>query len=268
MLHQHPDPHSAAHGTFALWPEGAPGALGNSPEDFPTLTIYQPEGKPTGAGMVVCPGGGYQNLAPHEQEPVALWLASLGITAAVLRYRLAPRYDHATIPGDGFRGVSLMRENAGAWGLDPDRIGILGFSAGGHLAATVATSWDDRLSRPDLAVLVYPVTSMTEPFGHTGSRRNLLGMDPPAALEERDSPERRANAETPPCFLVHGVDDDVVPVENSIALAQALRRAGVPFEMHLYETGPHGFGLRSDDPAVSRWPDLCADWLRARGFAR
>jgi len=253
---------------FPLWPEGAPGALGNEPGDIPTLTVYPPDSGSTGAAMVVCPGGGYRNLAPHEEEPVALWLASLGINAVVLRYRLAPRYNHLTIPGDGLEAVRAVRTHARDWGLDPGRIGILGFSAGGHLAASVATLWEEPESRPDLAVLVYPVISMVEPFGHTGALGSLLGESPGTALQDRYSLERRVNAETPPCFLVHTVDDGVVPVENSLAMAQSLRRAGVPFEMHLYETGPHGFGLRSDDPALRAWPDLCAAWLRRHGFAR
>lgn len=262
-----------------LWPNGAPGALGKATEDGPSLTLYRAEGKPTGAGFIVCPGGGYAGLAPHEGEPIARWLNSLGITAGVLRYRLGPRYHHPIELGDAQRAIRTMRSRAAEWGIDPNRIGILGFSAGGHLASSAATHFDsgepsaadpvDRAGcRPDLAVLVYPVVTMSEPFTHLGSRQNLLGDHPSGELIDLLSNEKQVTKQTPPCFLMHTADDEAVPVENSLMFAAALRTAGVPFEIHVYEHGPHGVGLAANDPALSSWPGRCADWLRRHKFAR
>lgn len=263
---------------IVLWPGGAPGALGNDPVDIPTLTTYLPsKDKMTGAAIIVCPGGGYTHLADHEGRPVAEWLNSLGITAFVLKYRLGPRYHHPSPLQDAARAIRLVRARAGEWDLDPQRIGILGFSAGGHVASTAGTHFDsgradasdpiERVSsRPSLMVLIYPVITMKE-MTHAGSKKNLLGEAPTSELITLLSNEEQVTKEAPPAFLVHTMTDTAVPVENSLGFVTALRKFGVPFEFHLYERGPHGFGLGQQDPILATWPDRCADWLRLHGFA-
>lgn len=242
------------------------------------LTAYlPPEGVVNGAAMIVCPGGGYVVLADHEGEPVAQWLNTLGVTAFVLRYRLAPQSRHPQMWEDAAQALRFVRSQAGEMGLNANRIGILGFSAGGHLASTLATHFDagdadspdpiERVScRPDLAVLVYPVITLQEPFAHLGSRHNLLGEAADPASVEDLSNHLRVSAQTPPCFLVHTAEDAGVPPENSLLMALALSAARVPFELHIYERGPHGFGLGGDDPILSDWPTRCAAWMTARGF--
>lgn len=262
-----------------LWPAGrVPGALGTAETDVPTITVYRPDaGKANGAAVVVCPGGGYGALADHEGEPVAKWLNTLGVTGFVLRYRLGPRYHHPVMLGDAARALRWVRTHAAEYALDPGRIGILGFSAGGHLASTVATHFDDgkpgdadpieqHSSRPNVAVLIYPVVTLLPPFAHEGSRRNLLGDNPSQELVRQLSNETQVTKETPPTFLLHTDEDRGVPAENSLNFALALRKAGVPVEMHLYEHGAHGFGLGGSDPVLSGWPALCAAWLKGRGF--
>jgi acetyl esterase/lipase len=263
---------------IVLWPGGAPGALGHQPPDTPTLTPYiAPKTSSTGAAIIVCPGGGYQHLADHEGRPVAEWLNTLGITAFVLKYRLGPEYHHPTQLQDAARAMRTVRSRAAEWGLNPNRIGILGFSAGGHLASTIGTHFDSgkpdstdpverASSRPDLMVLIYPVITMRD-FTHGGSKKMLLGTDPSAELVALLSNEEQVTKETPPTFLVHTMNDAAVPVENSMNFAKALRKAGVPFEFHLYERGPHGFGLGQKDPILATWPGRCADWLSLHGFA-
>jgi acetyl esterase/lipase len=241
--------------------------------DAPTLELFRPE-KPNGAAVIVLPGGGYGGLAPHEGAPVAQWLNTLGITAFVLRYRVAP-HRHPTPFNDVTRGMRIVRSEAKSLGIDPNKIGILGFSAGGHLASTISTHFDagnpespdpvERASnRPDLSILLYPVITFSDTTTHSGSRSNLLGPNPPAELVELLSNEKQVTAQTPPAFLFHTVDDGAVPVENSILYAQGLRRHGIPFEMHLYETGRHGVGLAQDNPVLRSWPALCAVWLVGR----
>ena len=269
---------------FALWPQGAPGALGKEPADVPTLTPYlAPKGRATGAAVIVCPGGGYGRLADHEGRPVAEWLNTVGVTAFVLKYRLGPRYQHPSMLQDAARAIRTVRARAAEWGLDPARVGILGFSAGGHLASTAGTHFDagrpdaadpvERVSsRPAVMLLIYPVITMRERT-HAGSKRNLLGGNPSPELVALLSNEEQVTKETPPAFVVHTVEDAGVPVENSLMFVSALRRAGVPFELHLYERGPHGFGLgtargeRPADPVLSTWPAHAADWLRLHNFA-
>jgi acetyl esterase/lipase len=264
-----------------LWPDGAPGALGKEPADVPTITVYPaqaPAGGAKTAAIVVCPGGGYGGLAAHEAEPIAQWLNSLGITGVVLRYRLGPKYHHPVELHDAQRAIRTVRFRADEWNVDTKRVGILGFSAGGHLAATASTQFDsgnpdakdpiDRLSsRPDVSVLVYPVITMTDPHTHGGSRRNLLGESPSQELVEQMSAEKRVTKDTPPTFIFHTADDQAVPVENALLYASALRRNGVPFELHVYEHGRHGVGLAKDDPILGTWPGRCADWLATKGFA-
>jgi acetyl esterase/lipase len=262
---------------IVVWPEGAPGALGKEPGDIPTLTPYlPPKEKKTGAAVVVCPGGGYTHLAEHEGKPVAEWLNSLGVTAFVLKSRLGPRYHHPAPLQDAARAIRIVRARAVEWGLDPQRIGILGFSAGGHLASTAGTHFDSgkpdatdaierASSRPDLMILIYPVITMRDKT-HAGSKKSLLGDNPPAELVALLSNDEQVTKDTPPTFLVHTQTDTAVPVENSLLFVAALRKAGVPFEFHLYERGPHGFGLGAKDPILATWPDRCADWLRLHGF--
>jgi len=264
-----------------LWPDGAPGALGAGDEDKPSLTPHiVPAGRATGTAIIVCPGGGYQHLAmDKEGEQIAAWLNSLGISAFVLKYRLGPRYHHPIELGDAQRAIRTVRYRAADFHIDPERIGIMGFSAGGHLASTAGTHYDsgkadaadsiDRVSsKPDFLVLCYPVISFRDPYAHTGSRTMLLGESPDPALVESLSNETQVNAQTPPTFLFHTANDRTVPVENSILFFQALHKAGVPAEMHIYENGPHGVGLASTDAALSSWPARLADWLRGRGLLR
>jgi acetyl esterase/lipase len=262
-----------------LWPDGVPPPGLPDGTATPSLTIFEPApGHATGAAVVVCPGGGYMNLAPHEAEPVAQWLVTLGITAALLRYRLGPRSRHPAMLQDAQRAVRTVRSYAARWNVDPARIGILGFSAGGHLASSAATHFDDgdpdaadpvarAGSRPDIAILIYPVITLEGPFAHAGSRDNLLGSTPDDELVALLSSERQVSPATPPMFLVHGAADASVPCENSLVLATALSRAGVPFELHLYEGGPHGFGMQATAQGVSPWTARCAEWLRIRGFS-
>ena len=264
---------------LTLWPGGAPGAVGKDAADIPTLTPYFPSPeKATGAAVIICPGGGYGHLAQHEGEPVAQWLNTLGVAAFVLKYRLGPRYQQPAPLLDAQRAIRLVRANATKWNIDIERIGILGFSAGGHLAATAGTHYDagnpsaadpiDRVScKPSVMILLYPVITMRE-FTHAGSKKNLLGDNPTPELVALYSNEEHINKDTPPAFLVHTFTDTAVPLENSLAFAVALRKAKVPVELHLYERGAHGFGLGRGDPVLSTWPARCADWLKIRGFVR
>ncbi len=266
--------------TVLLWPNGAPGALGNADEDKPSLTIFLPA-EYQGAvhtGVVVCPGGGYGGLADnHEGRQVANWLNSLGIAAFVLKYRLGPRYHHPIELGDAQRAIRLVRAHSDDYGIKRDRLGIMGFSAGGHLASTAGTHFDtgnaadaDPIqrfsSRPDFLVLGYPVISFTTPFTHQGSLKNLLGDHPDPKLVESLSNELQVTVQTPPTFLFHTTEDKSVPAENSVLFYLALKKAGVPAEMHIFERGPHGVGLALNDPALAMWPTLLANWFRDRGL--
>jgi acetyl esterase/lipase len=261
-----------------LWPGGAPGALGSEDADKPSLTTYLPTGKKTGTAVIVCPGGGYRGLAmDHEGHQVARWLNSLGVAAFVLKYRLGPNYHHPIELGDAQRAIRMVRTRASSIGVDPSRIGIMGFSAGGHLASTAATHFDngnagaadpiDRAgSRPDFAILGYPVISFTTEYTHRGSKQNLLGDHPDAELVKLLSNELQVTPQTPPTFLFHTNADTGVPPENSVLFYLALRKAGVPAEMHIYEKGPHGVGLAPTDATLGTWPHRLADWLRTRGL--
>lgn len=261
-----------------LWPQGAPGALGKEEKDIPAITPYLPSpDKATGAAIVVCPGGGYAGLAAHEGHDYALWLNEQGIAAFVLRYRLGSAgYRHPVMLQDAARAVRTVRARAAEWKLDPKRIGIMGSSAGGHLASTLLTHFDEgrpdaadlidrQSSRPDLGILCYAVITMG-PFTHTGSRSNLLGADPSPERIADLSNELRVTKNTPPCFIWHTWEDPAVPVENSMQFAAALRAAGVPFDLHIYEKGRHGIGLGTPDRHP--WVDDCAFWLKVRGFAQ
>lgn len=259
-----------------LWEENTPGlAPGDSPPTLEPYIIDAPLGRST-AAVIVCPGGGYARRADHEGRPVAQWLNSLGISAFVLHYRVAP-YRHPYPLLDAKRAIRLVRHRASQWNIDPHRIGVLGFSAGGHLAATLATHFDggdpmaaDPIERqssgPDLAILCYPVITLRGPFAHQGSARNLLGEAPDPSLLAALSCDTQVSPETPPAFLWHTADDATVPVENSLTFAGALSRHGVPFALHVFPHGRHGLGLAHEEPDVAQWTALLATWLRSRGF--
>ncbi len=258
-----------------LWINGAPGALGTADVDRPIITPYlPPEGKANGTAVVIFPGGGYQHLSMEKEgSDVANWLAGTGVTAFVVRYRLGPTYHHPVELGDAQRAIRIVRSRASEWGIDPRRLGIMGFSAGGHLASTAGTHYDagnasssdpiERVSsRPDFMLLLYPVITMDSSFTHRGSRVNLLGNNPDAALVRLLSNELQVTRDTPPTFLVQSTDDRTVPVENSIVFYQALKAKGVPAEMHIFEYGGHGFGLAPADPTLGAWTTLCEAWIR------
>jgi acetyl esterase/lipase len=248
---------------------GAPGALGNDDADKPSITPYLAK-SPNGTAVIVCPGGGYGALAmDHEGVQIAKWLNSLGISAFVLKYRLGPKYHHPAMIHDAQRAIRTVRSRAEAMHIQPDRIGIWGFSAGGHLASTAATHFDsgdpnaadpiDRAgSRPDFAILAYPVISLGE-FAHVGSRNNLLGKNPDPKLVEDLSNDLRVTAQTPPTFLFHTTADAAVPVENSVRFYLALRKAGVPAELHIFQNGPHGVGLAPTDATLSAWGRIAGE---------
>jgi acetyl esterase/lipase len=272
-----------------LWPEGVPGAKVGGGEErvvnsrvsnihVPTLTYFPAAGdRANKAAVVVCPGGGYQIVAfSHEGIDVARRLNAMGVSAFILKYRLL-EYGHPAPLQDVLRAIRTVRSRAAEFGVAPDRIGVMGFSAGGHLAATAATMFDapegrtgaalDGVSaRPDFAALIYPVITLKDPFAHAGSRRNLIGQAPAAGQIDRLSPELQVTKNTPPAFLVHTAEDKAVPLENSVLLYQAIRAAGGSAEMHLYEKGPHGFGLGQKLGPASDWPARLETWMRAHGW--
>ena len=266
--------------TVLLWPNGAPGAQGDEDMDKPSLTIYLPKGEnATKTGVVVAPGGGYQHLAMEKEgEQYALWLNARGVAAFVLKYRLGPKYHYPVELEDAQRAIRMVRANAAEYGVDPDRIGMWGSSAGGHLTATAGTKYDagnpqatdpvDRVSsRPEFLILAYPVITFEAPYAHTGSRKYLLGDDPDPALVASLSAETQVTGDTPPTFLFATTDDRTVPVMNSVMFYEALVKAGVPVEMHLFQHGAHGAGLAATNPQLSVWPDLLIKWMRERGYA-
>jgi acetyl esterase/lipase len=265
--------------TIRLWENGAPGALGSGDADQPTLTLYTPlDPAASGTAVIVAPGGGYQLLATnHEGRQVADWLNALGITAFILKYRLGPRYHHPIELGDAQRAIRLVRARAKDFAIRPDRVGMMGFSAGGHLASTAGTHFDhgdpkaadpvDRVSsRPDFLILAYAVISFISPYAHQGSARNLLGEHPGPELLQELSSELHVTAQTPPTFLFSTSADTAVPAENSVVFYLALHKAGVPSELHIFENGRHGVGLDLSDPALGEWPTLLTNWLRGRGL--
>lgn len=263
-----------------LWEQQVPGSVGNEDRDIPTLTLFRPPpDKANGAAVVICPGGGYGALAPHEGKPVAEWLNSIGVTGLVLKYRLGPRYHHPAMMNDVNRAIRISRAHASEWKLDVNRVGVLGFSAGGHLTSTAVTHFDlgdanasdpiDRQScRPDFGVLIYPVITLEGPEAHSGSRKNLLGSDPPKELIDSLSNQLQVKDNTPPCFLVHTSTDTGVPFQNSLMFADALNKHKVPVEVHIFDHGPHGFGLGLNDPVLRQWPDLCAKWMEHHGWLK
>lgn len=268
---------AASQETISLW-----SSLAGIPErDLPTLTMYEPDStRNIGTAVIICPGGSYRGLARHEGEDYALFLSSHGIRAFVLRYRLGPVYDYRTIPSDARRAVQFVRHNAARWGIDPAKVGIMGSSAGGHLAATAMTLFEPGnpsspdpvehvSSRPDFGILCYPVISMG-PMGHAISREQFLGPDPSQELIERFSLERRVTPDTPPAFLWHTAGDTIVPVWNSLAFAEALSAHNVPFALHVYERGRHGIGLGAKPPFTTPhpWTRNLLLWLDEHGWVR
>ncbi|MBI3836815.1 MAG: alpha/beta hydrolase [Planctomycetia bacterium] len=260
-----------------LWPQGAPGAKGETDNDKPTLTISLPPAeKANGTAIIICPGGGYGGLAMTDEG--VEWFNSLGVAAFVLKYRHnGSGYQHPAPLEDAQQAIRTVRRRAEEWMVDPRRIGIMGFSAGGHLASSAATHFDrckndssdptDRSScRPDFLILCYPVISFTTPYTHQGSKKNLLGENPDPKVVEAMSSELQVTSDTPPTFLFHTDADTGVPPENSVLFYLALRKAKVPAELHIYEKGQHGVGLGRKLPAVASWPSLCADWMRGRGL--
>lgn len=268
-----------------LWPEGTPGALGGRDCDIPTLTAFLPNPeRATGAAMVICPGGGYEFHANHEGEDYARWLADHGIAGIVLKYRVGTDgYRHPAMLNDAARAMRMTRAKAKAWNIDAGRVGMMGSSAGGHLTATLLTHCDtgnptaedpvERISsRPDLGIFCYPVITMGANT-HEGSRMYLLGDHPTPEQITDLSAEKQVTGDTPPCFIWHTWEDQAVMVENSLDFAVALRRAGVPFDLHIYQNGPHGIGLRGSaeappDTPLLPWAADCLYWLQQQGFAK
>ena len=256
------------------------GALGTTPADTPVITPYlPPAGKANGTAVVIFPGGGYQHLSMEKEgSDVANWLAGSGVTAFVVRYRLGPQYHHPVMQNDAQRAIRTVRARASEWGIDARRIGIIGFSAGGHLASSAGTHFDagnassadaveKASSRPDFMMLIYPVITMRgDSLTHKGSRVNLLGENPDPALVRMMSTETQVTRETPPALLIHSTDDKTVPVENSLLMYQALRNAAIPVEMHVFEYGGHGFGLAPKDPVLSAWTTVAEAWMGRHGW--
>ena len=262
--------------TFVLWPDGAPNAMGNAEKDIPTLIAY-PLADGKHCAVVICPGGGYGRLAmDHEGYQIARWFNERGVAAFILNYRHRGKgYGHPAPLQDAQRAIRTVRARAQDWNVDPQRIGIMGFSAGGHLASSASTHFEQgdsaatdpiakMSSRPDFAILCYPVIAFDEPFTHRGSQRNLLGKDASPELVRKMSSEKQVSSETPPTFLWHTTDDKPVPPENSVVYYLALRKAGVPAEMHVFEKGRHGLGLASSVEGTKMWSQALHAWLQNR----
>lgn len=263
-----------SHTPVPLWPHGAPGALGVANSDIPKITLYPPNGRNTGTGILIFPGGSYAFLAmDHEGKQIAEWLNNLGVTAFVVQYRYAP-YHYPVELNDAKRAIRYVRSHAAEFKIAPGQLGVWGFSAGGHLASTLGTHYDsgdpsspdpiERVSsRPDFMILAYPVI---DPLGDAAKQsfENLLGKEPDPALVRELSNDLHVNAQTPPTFLVAADDDQAVSPQCSVNFYSALLRAGVPAELHIYLSGGHGFGLAATNPALSSWSQRLADWLRDR----
>jgi acetyl esterase/lipase len=280
-----------------IWPKGIPGSLNNNnytekvtttngvvsgyeKVTDPTLTVFlPPEGKATGTAVLICPGGGYGMLAfDHEGFQIARWLNDNGIAGIILKYRLPSDMimkDKTIGPlQDAQEGMRIIRRNAKAWNIDPHKIGVIGFSAGGHLASTLSTHYAEKVydasdttsARPDFSLLIYPVITFDQSFTHMGSRNNLIGKDASAEKINHFSNELQINAQTPPAFLVHSADDNAVPVKNSIVYFENLNKYKIPVEMHIFQKGGHGYGLSAGKGTQSSWPDLCIKWLHSINF--
>ncbi len=269
-----------------LWEGEAPGALGQADQDIPTITPYLPAAeKSSGTSIVVCPGGGYGHLAGHEGEGYAKWLADNGVAAFVLKYRLGSKgYRHPVMLGDVSRAIRLVRSRASEWKLDPKRVGVMGSSAGGHLASTAVTHFDAgkadatdaverQSSRPDFGVLCYAVISMKDGVTHGGSKANLLGKDPDPKLVELLSNEKQVAKNTPPCFVWSTQEDKAVPVTNSLRFVAALQQNGIAYDFHVYQKGPHGIGLSEGKNGAAAgeihpWGKDLLFWMRQNSWLK
>jgi acetyl esterase/lipase len=280
-----------------VWPSGVPGSKSDTgyteieqvtdglPVRYnrvidPTLTVYLPPAeKATGSAVLICPGGGYGTLAfDHEGHQIARWLNENGIAGIILKYRLPSDQvmkDKSTGPlQDALEGMRIIRRHAAEWMIKPGKIGVIGFSAGGHLASTLSTHWADKVysltdttsARPDFSILIYPVITFDASFTHMGSRTNLIGKDPSAEMIGKYSNELQVNEKTPPAFLVHSADDKAVPVKNSIEYYNSLQKFSIPSELHIFQKGGHGYGMSADRGTQSAWPAMCINWLRDSGF--
>ncbi len=266
-----------------LWPSGAPGALGTAPEDIPSITVYKAKSNPTHAAVLVCPGGGYITLAmDHEGKQIAEWFNSLGVTAFILKYRVNnyenKKYGYPAAFNDASRAIRTIKYRSSEWGIDTSKLGIMGFSAGGHLTSTMGTHFDmgnplatdpiEKLSsRPTFMILCYPVITFKEATGaHLFSRQMLLGKDPDPKLVEFLSNETQVKPNTPPTFIFQTNEDETVPAENAVSFYLALRKLKIPVEMHIFEPGKHGVGLAKNDPVLSVWPSLLQTWLAGKGI--
>ncbi|MBT9332454.1 alpha/beta hydrolase [Paracidobacterium acidisoli] len=273
-------PQEATAGTpraIYLWPNGAPGALGDTEVDKPRMYVFLPAKRSTSAAILVIPGGGYAHVAiGHEGFQIAQWLNAQGMAAFVLDYRVAP-YHYPVEINDGRRAMRLIRAHAAEYGVDPNRLGVWGFSAGGHLASSLGTHCEEKnvtatdttdaeSCKPNFMVLSYPVISMELPEAHAGSRMNLLGPDVDPKLEHEYSNQFAVTAQTPPTFLFATTKDPTVPVENSLDFYRALERAGVPSELHIYDYSNHGCGLCGSIIPLSTWPLLLRNWLMGQAM--
>jgi acetyl esterase/lipase len=283
--------------TIKLWPDGIPGSITNpsyvekiTTADgritrcekvvTPDLTVFLPaQDKANGSAVLICPGGGYSALAfDHEGNAIAKWLNDNGIAGIILKYRLPSDQimkDKSIGPlQDAQEAMRVIRRNANDWKIDPKKVGVIGFSAGGHLASTLSTHYaekvyevkDNSSARPDFSLLIYPVVSFDTAITHRGSRNNLIGIKPDAKQVERFSNELQITAETPPAFLVHSADDKAVPVMNSIGYFKGLQKNNIPVELHVFQKGGHGYGLAPDRGTESSWPDLCIKWMKQIGI--
>jgi acetyl esterase/lipase len=283
--------------TMNIWPGGVPGLVLNDSyveksttgEGFitrfekttnPMLYIFLPaREKATGTAVLICPGGGYGALAfGHEGNAIASWLNDNGIAGIILKYRLPSDLimkDKSVGPlQDAQEAMRIIRRNAAIWNIDPKKVGVIGFSAGGHLASTLSTHYSEKVydvtdtisARPDFSLLIYPVITMDASFTHAGSRKNLIGDNPSDDAIKRFSNELQVNEQTPPAFLVHSADDQTVPVKNSIVYYEQLVKYKIPSELHVFQKGGHGYGLGGSRDTQSAWPGLCINWLKASGF--
>lgn len=262
--------------TIPLWSGTVPLSKGSTNADEPSVDVYLPETNPTQTGVLVIPGGAYGYLAEPEGKPVAIWLQQHGVAAFVLHYRVAP-YHYPAEMLDGLRAVRIIRSRANEFHIASDKIGVWGFSAGGHLASYLMTQWQQQLAsipdkldaidaRPDFGILAYPVISMKPEITHHGSHENLLGPGAAPELEAQLSSELNVETNSPPAFLFATTDDGVVTVQNSIAFYSAYIQKHVPIEMHLFEHGPHGVVLAQNLPGASGWPNLLITWMARHGW--
>lgn len=283
--------------TVKLWPGGIPGSKVDPGYNelitdtdgritrcervvSPDLTVFLPaKEKANGAAVLICPGGGYGMLAfDHEGNDIAAWLNNNGIAGIILKYRLPSdriMEDKSVGPlQDAMEAMRIIRRRAAEWNIDPGRVGVIGFSAGGHLASTLSTHFNEKVydvkdnttARPDFSLLIYPVVTFDTAFTHRGSRNNLIGLKPDEKAVNRFSNEKQVTRETPPAFLVHSTDDKVVPVMNSIGYYRELQKNSIPAELHIFQKGGHGYGLSPKGGTEASWPDLCMKWLKAMGL--